>query len=210
MEPEEIWRHTDAQRRDLADLLAGLSPDQWDHASVCPGWRVRDVAAHLTLAPATTVGSAALELVRARGSFNRMVFNTAVRAGARPPEQLVRDLRAIAGLRRRAPGQSVREPLMDILVHGQDITLPLGIRWSMPRAAAVVSADRVWGLGFPFHARRRLRGYRLRALDADWTRGDGPVIEGPIDALLLLLTGRTVALDRLTGDGATQLALSRR
>src|SRR4051794_35589568 len=36
-----------AEREDLAHLLAELTPDQWDHPTLCSGWRVRDVAAHV-------------------------------------------------------------------------------------------------------------------------------------------------------------------
>lgn len=48
-------------------------------------------------------------------------------------------------------------------------------------------------------------GYRLTATDTDWARGDGPEVAGPIGALLLLLTGRRVALEQLTGEGANAL-----
>lgn len=36
------------QRRRFADLLAALDDDQWTAASRCDGWRMQDVAAHLT------------------------------------------------------------------------------------------------------------------------------------------------------------------
>ena len=52
---------------------------------------------------------------------------------------------------------------------------------------------------------RQVEGYRLAATDADWTRGEGPEVAGPISAILLLLTGRTVALEQLTGAGADAL-----
>lgn len=36
-----------AVKSDLDALLAVLKPDEWDADSACPGWRVRDVVAHL-------------------------------------------------------------------------------------------------------------------------------------------------------------------
>jgi hypothetical protein len=75
----------------------------------------------------------------------------------------------------------------------------------MPREAARVAADDVWRHRFPFHARRRLRGLHLSATDISWTAGAGAKVEGPIFALLLLLTGRYAALDRLSGPGLPQL-----
>ena len=48
MNTDEIWRTIDEQRTSLAGLLETLSPQQWAAASLCEGWKVRDVAAHVT------------------------------------------------------------------------------------------------------------------------------------------------------------------
>lgn len=205
MQAEEIWQTVRAERLSLAALLDGLTPQQWEHPSACPGWRVRDVAAHLTLAPHATYGLVLTELARARGDFNRMIHRTAVARAAAPTEDIVADLRAIAGSRRRAPFTTRIEPLLDVLVHGQDIAVPLGIERPMPPRGAMAAADRVWRRAFPFFARRKLRGLRLVATDAQWSRGDGELVEGPIAALLVLLTGRRYTLPRLSGPGAALL-----
>ena len=115
----------------------------------------------------------------------------------------------MAGSRRTAPFVTPMEPLIDVLVHGQDIALPLGRTRPVPVDAAVAASQRVWDLGFPFRARRRLQGFRLTATDAHWTAGSGLPVEGPIAALLLLVTGRQAALDRLSGAGARRLAGAR-
>ena len=94
---------------------------------------------------------------------------------------------------------------MPVLVHSQDIALPLGIQHEMPREEAVAAAERVWRWSFPFRAKRRLRGFHLRATDVSWEAGSGLVVEGPIAALLLLVTGRTATLPALRGEGADVL-----
>jgi hypothetical protein len=76
----------------------------------------------------------------------------------------------------------------------------------MPLGPARACAQHIWERGFPFHPRRRLRGLRLVAADVDWTAGAGEVVEGPVQALLLLLSGRPAALPGLTGPGAKELA----
>jgi uncharacterized protein (TIGR03083 family) len=204
LDVDGVWAVVDAERSSLADLLEGLSEAQWAAPSLCAGWRVRDVAAHLALAH-TGPAAAAAGMVRARGDFDRMVRDTARRHAAVPPAQLVAELRAMVGSRRRAPGISHLEPMLDVLVHGQDIALPLGLPRAMPIEAAATSATRVWTLGWPlsrvFRARSRLRGLQLTATDVGWQAGEGQRVEGPIEALLLLLTGRTAALDRLSGPG---------
>lgn len=201
-----MWLALDGERASMADMLASLTEAQWAKPSLCTGWTVRDVAAHLTLGPQTTVSRAVVEIVRARGSFNRMVDRTARRHAARPVDQLVAELRDTVGSRRLAPGQKLADTLMDVLVHGQDIAVPLGLRHQMPLEAARASAEHLWRIGFPFHARKTLRGFRLHATDVDWAVGDGAEITGSIDAILPLLAGRTATLPRLTGQGAAHLA----
>ena len=50
MDRDEIWQVIDDQRLSLADLFDDLSAAEWRTPSLCHDWRVRDVAAHLTLA----------------------------------------------------------------------------------------------------------------------------------------------------------------
>ncbi|MFC4950109.1 maleylpyruvate isomerase family mycothiol-dependent enzyme [Pseudonocardia sp. GCM10023141] len=205
-----MWHALDEQRADLADLLEALIAAEWAQPSLCAGWTVRDVAAHLVLGPRMGVATVIVEMVRARGSFNQMIHETAIRHATRPVEDLVTELRAIVGARRLAPGQKLADALMDVLVHGQDIAIPLRRRRDMPAEAAQAAAQHLWRIGFPFHARKKLRGFRLRATDVNWTAGEGVEVRGPIAAIVALLAGRTATLPYLTGDGvpalATQLA----
>src|SRR3954454_14420026 len=138
MDSDELWTTIDAQRTSLADLLAGLTPEEWATPSWCAGWRVRDVAAHLALAQ-VPLAVALPALLRARGSFDRMVHDTAVVRATAPPEELVGAIRAMVGSRRRAPVVTEVEPLLDVLVRGQDIARRLGRDRPVPPAAAAVA-----------------------------------------------------------------------
>jgi hypothetical protein len=82
------------------------------------------------------------------------------------------------------------DPGRDILVHTQDICVPLGIERAMPVDAAVAVADRVLGLRGPMRLWTPPRDVRLVATDADWAHGDGPVLHAPMQSHLLTLTGR--------------------
>jgi uncharacterized protein (TIGR03083 family) len=201
MDAEASWRVIAEQRRGLADLLQGLTDEQWRTPSLCAGWSIRDVAAHVAMAPQPPgLGSMLAAGIRARGSFDRLNHDVAVRHAARPTERIVAELREHADSRRLPAVTSYRNIVPDILVHGQDIAIPLGLPHPVPVAAAVAGATRVWGMGWPFWARRRLGDVRLVATDAEWSAGHGREVRGPIDALLLLLTGRTAAAaPRLTG-----------
>lgn len=199
MDDTRMWQTIDSERAATADLLAGLTDAEWTHPSLCEGWTVREVAAHLTLAPRLKTGDALRAFVRARGSFNRMVDQTSRAEARRPTGEIVAELRGIVGSRKLAPSQTLKNALMDVMVHSQDIALPLGLERHMPVEAAVVAADDLWRIGFPFHARRRLAGHRLAATDTDWSVGEGAEISGPIEALVMLLAGRTATIPRLTG-----------
>ena len=136
MNRDEVWQAIDSERGSLADLFDSLSEQEWEAPSLCAGWRVRDVAAHLTLAQ-TGLFPAAVAAVRARGNFDRMIHDSAVRQARRlPVREYAPRLRAMAGSRRKAPGVSHLEPLIDVLVHGQDIAIPLGRPRPMPAGAA--------------------------------------------------------------------------
>lgn len=206
MEHDLLWRTIEAERLALADVLDGLAPEQWDEPSLCAGWRVRDVAAHVTLSTRARPLNAIGGLVRARGSFNRYVAADAAARSARPAAELVADLRRVAASRHHPPGTKAEDPLVDVLVHTQDIAVPLGIDRPMPTDAAVVAADRVWSMSFPFHARRRAAGVLLAATDAQWQRGSGDDVSGPLAAILLVLTGRAAGLARLAGTGTERIA----
>ena len=199
-----IWATIDDERGSLADLLAQLPATGWECASLCAGWRVRDVAAHLALAH-TGARAALPALLRARGSFDRMVDQTARAHAVVPTGQVVAEIRAMRGSRRHAVGTSIVEPLTDVLVHGQDIARPLGVERPVRPAAAAIAADRVWTMNWPFWPRRRLRGLALEATDHPWRVGTGEPVAGPMGDLLLLLTGRTCVVDRLGGDGVPVL-----
>jgi uncharacterized protein (TIGR03083 family) len=202
----EPWAVLASQRRALADLLAGLSTPDWDVPSLCAGWRVRDVAAHVASVPLLPGPVPMLAAaVRAGGRVNRVIDRLAVEHAGRPPATIIAELREHADSRRLPPLSHARNAAMDILVHGQDIARPLGIRHEMPADAAAAGASRAWTMGWPFRGRRRFAGYRLTATDLEWTVGAGAEIRGPIGSILLLLTGRTVALDDLDGPGAAAL-----
>src|SRR3954447_22054870 len=102
---DAVWAVVDRERIRLADLLAELTDDEWNRPSLCAGWSVREVAAHLALSHTGPVAAAAA-MLRARGRVDPMIHDTACRHAAVPTSQVVAELRAMAGSRRRAPGVS--------------------------------------------------------------------------------------------------------
>jgi uncharacterized protein (TIGR03083 family) len=91
--------------------------------------------------------------------------------------------------------------LGEAVVHGEDIRRPLGISRSYPPEAVTRAANFFAASNLLIGTKKRIEGVTLRATDADWTRGSGPEVAGPILSLLMAMTGRTAALADLTGDG---------
>jgi uncharacterized protein (TIGR03083 family) len=197
MESEQIWHYIDEQRADLADFLDTLSPAQWATPSLCPGWTVREVAAHITQANSSRA-RLVIEAIRSGFRFNSMTYGYA-RRDTRTPAELTAALRAMVGVRRRPPGTAVADPLMDVLVHGQDIAIPLGMRRTMPIPAAIVAAERLWSMRFPFRPSRSFRDVAFTATDAPFAVGQGQPVSGPIQDIVLVFAGRNAGLAGLSG-----------
>jgi uncharacterized protein (TIGR03083 family) len=196
-----------AERRDLADLLDTLTDEQWATPSLCPGWTVRDVAAHLTFSTCQPMASTILRTLRARGDMDRVFAEMArERARTSSPEELVARLRAMAGVDRRFRLAGRLDPLNDLLVHGQDIAIPLGCPRAVPVGRAVPCLAHAWRNPIQKPA-RRFAGLRFVATDADAAVGDGPTeVRGPVGALLLVVNGRAAGLADLHGPGASEAA----
>jgi uncharacterized protein (TIGR03083 family) len=206
MEHSDAWAAIDDQRRALVRLLEDLQEQEWRRPSLCKGWTIRQVAAHLALQNTTwpAMTRVALDVIR-HGGMNAAIHAMACRHAEQPAEVIVGEIRDRIGVRRPLPAVTFRETAIDYLVHGQDIAIPLGRDLPMPPDLSVLAADRAWSSPRMFHARKKLAGYRLVADDTQWTAGQGHEVYGPIGALLLLLTGRPAALPQLSGPGAARL-----
>lgn len=195
-----------AERLRLADHVADLTDEQWRTGSLCTAWSVRDVIAHLTTTTRMRLLPTLVAAVRARGSVDRMeIALAAERAAAYPTDELVAQLRESAGSNRRAPASGPMDPLMDLVIHGQDIARPLGRTYTSPpevvaASLAYVASNRF--LGGP----RRVAGVRLVSTDTGWTMGAGPEVRGPDIDLLLMASGRPAGLAALDGPGVATVA----
>jgi uncharacterized protein (TIGR03083 family) len=206
MNPEESWRIVESQRYAIAGIMEALDPARWELPSLCAEWRVRDVVAHLVLGSQRLRAPVILQgAVRARGNFNRMNRDMAVAYASRPIQVLVAELRQGAASREVPVVTNYRNILFDVLVHGQDITVPLGVELAIPSRAGMAAAATVWNMRWPLRTQKKFRGLRFVATDVPWAAGSGLDVRGPIAALLMTLAGRGAALEQLDGDGVGDL-----
>lgn len=202
----DTWQMIREERASLVDALAALSPQEWDKPSLCEGWSVREVAGHLlALCNMTPFGFFA-EIAKAGFRFGRVTTRGIEQSLAgRTDAELVEALRAKIDARNAPPGPTASW-LGEAVVHSEDITRAItGGYGKHATEHVMVAADFYRGSNALIGGKRRVDGVTLQATDADWRRGSGPEVSGPMVALLLAITGRAAALDDLTGDGVAVL-----
>ncbi|MDN5743610.1 MAG: maleylpyruvate isomerase family mycothiol-dependent enzyme [Nocardioidaceae bacterium] len=186
---DAIVAETQAERARLTGLLDDLEPEKWDHPSLCQGWRIREVLAHLTMPYRNSMVGVLGGLVRARFSFDRYADRDArATSASMNGAALVALLRDNIDHPWRPPGGGRIGALSHDVIHGLDMTEPLGLpRPPAERVALVLRGSTSRNLRY-FGA--DLDGSRLVATDADVTIGSGAEVRLPVADLLLVVTGR--------------------
>ncbi len=192
------------ERTDLAALLGDLPAEDWNKPTLCAGWRVRELVAHMTMPYRLSMPSFVLGMIKARGNFDRLADRQARRDSAElSPLELTECLRQNINHPWKPPGGGYQGALSHDVIHGLDITVALGIDRQVP-------ADRMQHVLGDIKPRQLkyfgvdLTGIQLRATDLDWTYGTGEPLTGKAQHLLLILCGRTLPAGHLTGPPATR------
>lgn len=199
------WALAHAERRALAEDLTGLTTQSWQTPSLAGGWSVREVLAHLT--SAATLGPLAWmrSVLDARFDFDRHnALRLAEQLGDSPEDTLERFRRVLAST--TATWGPKNAWLGEVVIHGEDIRRPLGIPSRTPTSTAVRLAQFFAATDFTVWSRSRVRGLHLEAGDADFSRGDGALVRGPVLSLLMAMAGRVAHTADLEGAGVAELA----
>ncbi|MGW1376288.1 maleylpyruvate isomerase family mycothiol-dependent enzyme [Streptomyces sp. NPDC002446] len=189
-----------AERRELADLLTGLTDEQWDAPTLCAGWRVREVAAHMSMGFRYSFPKVAAELLKAGGNINKVADRLARKdaAGASTGE-LAAFLRDNAHHPWTPPVGGLASALGHDVVHGLDITVALGLDRRVPEDRVRLLLEHVTPRSARFFG-ADLGGVALRADDLDWSFGAGAPLSGAAQDLLLVAFGRKLPAGRLRGE----------
>lgn len=199
-----LWAAVHNERRALVEDLTELTDRQWATPSLCDGWAVRDVVAHLAATATLTRWGFARELAASRLRTQRIVDRQIGRARARDAAASLAALRSAID-EVASPPRPLITRVVEILVHAEDVRHPLGIQRDYPSSWVVAAllhlvGDRSSG------GRVRLAGLTLAATDTLFISGSGPLVAGPAAALLLAASGRTARLRELSGPGRAVLA----
>lgn len=210
MDEHRLFAFATQNRLLAADMLEALTPQEWRTPSLCTGWTVREVAAHLVppagsfLAPRLLLG-----VLRYRGDLDRMVDSNARRDADRwATEQIIGLLRARSDVRLAPPVTGAGGPFTDTCIHLRDMARPLGLPATTSLEAWREALEFLTSpqAGHGFVPKRRVAELRFTATDQDWRWGEGAEVRGPSEALAMAISGRGVALADLEGDGQHELA----
>jgi uncharacterized protein (TIGR03083 family) len=201
---DDIWPVVHAERRALAADLAGLTPEQWATPSLCGGWSVHDVLAHMVATAKETPPRFLVGMLTSGFRLSRMTEKRIAEERAGGPAATLAAFRAVETARSAPPGPKLSW-LGEALVHGEDIRRPLGIAHEYPVASVTAVTDFYASSNVLIGGKNRVAGLTLQATDTEWSHGSGPVVSGPARALMLATTGRKAALDELSGPGLETL-----
>ena len=104
-----------------------------------------------------------------------------------------------------APFGALDAALGEVVVHGQDIARPLGLRLDPSPGALRIVAELFARKDFAVNSATLVKGLQLRPTDLDLVLGDGPVVRGAAIDIVPAMAGRPSAADRLDGEGAAVL-----
>jgi uncharacterized protein (TIGR03083 family) len=185
-----------AECASLADLLAVASDAQWDTPSMCEGWRVREVVAHMTMAARYSEEEFMTRLRRCEFDFTGLSNEVASQDASLPADELVASLRSDIMQRWTPPGGGYHGALNHVVIHGLDMTVPLGAPRPPDETIRLALDDLTAGAHFGMI----IDGRQLQASDLDWSHGSGPVLRGCAADLALALSGRQLPAGHLNGD----------
>jgi uncharacterized protein (TIGR03083 family) len=201
---DQLWALAQAERAALANDLAGLSAEQWQHDTLCGQWDVEQVVAHLTAAASLNQRQWLRSMLGAR--FRPDVHNQrqlVKHRGSTPAETLDRFRAVISST--TAPSSHTPAYLGEVVVHAQDIRYPLGLPGTPSVDALTPVADFFARRDFAVPSRTHAADLQLRADDGPFAAGTGPLIGGSTLALVMSMAGRTAYLAELDGPGVPTL-----
>ncbi|MER7009593.1 maleylpyruvate isomerase family mycothiol-dependent enzyme [Dactylosporangium sp. NPDC000555] len=200
---QQIYTWTSRNRLMIVDVFKSLDDADWNAPTLCSGWTVRHMAAHLAQPMIASFPRFFFTAMRYRGDTNKTVDHFTRRLARTPPTQLITILREHATDKVSPPRVGPMGPFAETCLHLRDIARPLGLTVDVPIEHWRTLLDY---LVSPAVARAlapagRLNGLTLAATDTDWVTGHGPEVRGPIEALAMATAGRPAAVADLQGPG---------
>lgn len=183
----------------LADTLQAMDGTRWDTPSLCEGWRIREVIAHLTMAARYPEQRFMAKLQEHGFDFTALSNAIAREDAGLSTSELLGNLRDRTMHEWAPPGGGYHGALNHVVVHGLDATIPLGVPHRGPEENLHVVLEDLTRGGGHENFGVSVMGRRLEATDLDWSFGSGAPLSGSSEALIVALCGRVLPRGRLDG-----------
>lgn len=204
-----IWSAVHDERHALARDLEGLPVAAWSTPSLCDGWDVHEVTAHLIDTAKTTRLGFIRRMIACRFDFDRDNATGVAREKAADPLHTLEAFRAVSA-RTSTPPAALATRLVEAFVHDEDIRRPLGIKHEYPPTHLATALEYQVKTNVSMGGGKQLaQGCRQVATDAAFEHGDGPTVTGPAITLLLAISGRPVTEEELAGPGTQAFCTAR-
>lgn len=197
----DTWGRIEQGRLAFGDYLAGLSDDDWAKPSLCASWSVKDVAAHMLVIPTKTKGQVFRAFVGSGFNLDKLNAKFVAQIAAQSGAEIAAATKASAASHGMPPGLKLAGVHNELVVHSADIAVAVGKPFALPADDHALALAHLMATQPVFKSKARVAGLTLKATDADWSAGSGPLVQGPIQQLLLAVAGRPSAFDALSGDG---------
>lgn len=164
------------------------------------------VTAHLASFVDVGLPSFFVNMAKHRFDYDKAADTLARRLADRPMTDLIATLRTKAAKKSAIPLFPEEMTVTDVVIHTQDVRRALGLDGQpTPEQIAI-------GLSFLTTDKKAAavvgkgvyEDLRFESTDSDWSFGDGDLLRGPSEALLLAMAGRDV-YGELTGEGVAIL-----
>jgi uncharacterized protein (TIGR03083 family) len=196
----ELMQLIAAERRELGSELAALPAARWDEPTLCDGWRVRELVAHMTMPFRYSTWQFFRGMVAAGGRFATMADRVARRDAARMSSgELTESVSDNADFLWKPPGGGLQGALSHDVIHGLDFAVALDIDRTVPADRLRPVLDGMSNDSRVRYFKADLDGVRLQADDLDWGFGSGSQVRGRAQDLLLVVCGRKLPAGRLSG-----------
>ena len=204
MTTDDLQPTITAERRAFSGVLGGLTEAEWNAPSLCSGWRTREVVAHMTMPFRFSAPRFLGEMARSRMNFGRMADRVAHRDGQASIDTVLDGWLTNEDYRWQPPGGGLKGALTHDVVHGLDITIPLGLEHPVGEPALRAVLEHATTPLSLRHFGLDLTGIRLEADDLDWSFGDGEPLRGGARHLLMVLMDRRLPADLVTGPASAR------
>lgn len=142
VDPNQTWTRIKNGREAFGDYLAGLPDADWSAASLCAGWTVKDVAAHMLVIPTMPKGQVFKAFLGSGFNLDKMNNKLVKKLGSQMSNaDIAAKTRSSAGSQSMPPGLKLPGVYTELVVHSSDIAAGASKPFALPVEDYIAGLD---------------------------------------------------------------------